>query len=61
MTSPINLPIVGLIKMFDIRKEDLLKMWQRVVEEADISIQFKERMEQISKTENGFLVTTSKR
>ena len=60
MTSPINLPIVGQIKMFDIRKEDLLKMWQRVVEEANILIQFKERMEQITKTENGFLVKTSK-
>ena len=60
MTAPINLPIVGEIKMFDIRKEDLLNIWQRVVKEADISIQFNERMEQITKTEHGFLVTTSK-
>ena len=60
MTAPINLPIVGEIKMFDIRKEDLLNIWQRVVKEADILIQFNERMEQITKTENGFLVTTSK-
>ena len=60
MTAPINLPIVGEIKMFDIRKEDLLNIWQRVVKEADILIQFNERMEQITKTEHGFLVTTSK-
>jgi thioredoxin reductase len=60
MTSPINLPIVGEIKMFNIRKEELLRKWQRIVEDTNITIQFNERMEQITKTQNGFLVTTTK-
>ena len=60
LTSPINLPIVGELKIFNIRKEELLRTWQKVVEDAKISIQFNERMEKITKTDHGFLVTTPK-
>lgn len=60
MTAPVNLPIVGTIKMFEIRKEELLGIWNRVVKEADIKINFFERMEKISPSENGFTVQTNK-
>ena len=60
LTSPINLPIVGELKIFNIRKEELLRTWQKVVEDAKISIQFNERMEKITKTDHGFLITTPK-
>ncbi len=60
MTAPVKLPIVGEVKIYDIRKEELLGMWNRVVKETGIRINFYERMEKISQNEHGFLVQTSK-
>ena len=60
MTAPVKLPIVGTIKMFEIRKEELLGIWNRVVKDADIKINFFERMEKIAPSENGFTVQTNK-
>jgi len=60
MTAPVKLPMVGEIKMYDIRKEELLGMWNRVKNETGIRISFFERMEQIKTTDHGFIVTTSK-
>jgi len=60
MTAPVKLPIIGTIKMYEIRKEELLRIWSRVTKEADIKINFFERMEKIQPTENGFTVQTSK-
>ena len=60
MTAPVKLPIVGEIKMYDIRKEDLLGMWNRVKQETGIAISFNERMEKITPSDHGFIVQTSK-
>lgn len=61
MTAPVNLPIVGTIKMFEIRKEELLGIWNRVTQEAGIKINFFERMEKITPRDGGgFTVQTSK-
>ncbi len=60
MTAPVKLPIVGEIKIYDIRKEELLGMWNRVVEETGIRFNFNERMEKITPSANGFVVQTSK-
>ncbi len=60
MTAPVKLPIVGTIKMFEIRKEELLGIWNRVTKEADIKINFHERMEKVTPSEKGFIVQTSK-
>lgn len=61
MTAPVKLPIVGIIKMFEIRKEELLGIWNRVTKEAGIKINFFERMEKITPRDGGgFTVQTSK-
>lgn len=61
MTAPVKLPIVGTIKMFEIRKEELLNIWNRVTKQADIKINFFERMEKITPRDGGgFKVQTSK-
>ncbi len=60
MTAPVKLPIVGEIKIYDIRKEELLGMWNRVVAETDIRFNFNERMEKLTPSANGFTVQTSK-
>jgi thioredoxin reductase (NADPH) len=60
MTAPIKLPLVGEVKIYEIRKEELLGLWNRVMKETGIKVNFFERMEKINQTANGFIVTTSK-
>jgi thioredoxin reductase/ferredoxin len=60
MTQPVTLPIVGKVEMYDISKEELLGFWLRVLREHDLNVTFNERMETVTKTENGFEVKTSK-
>jgi len=60
MTAPVKLPIIGIIKMFDIRKEELLSIWNRIMKQSEIKINFLECMEKISQGPNGFMVQTSK-
>lgn len=60
MTAPVKLPIVGLIKMGEISKEALLEFWNGVVHKTGMKINFNERMENITKSGDGFLVKTNK-
>jgi thioredoxin reductase (NADPH) len=59
MTSPVNLPLVGKVKMTEISKEALLEFWHGVVGETGLTIHFKERMEEIRPDREGFLVKTT--
>lgn len=60
MTQPVILPIVGKVEMYDISKEELLGFWLRVLRDHSLNVSFNERMETVTKTENGFEVKTSK-
>ncbi len=60
MTAPVVLPIIGSVKMGEISKEALLEFWNGVVKKTNMKINFHERMETITKTDNGFIVKTSK-
>ena len=60
MTAPMHLPLVGLIKAFEISKEELLGMWNRVVLQTGLKINFNERLEKITPKDKGFTVATSK-
>ena len=60
MTAPVNLPIIGQVKMGEISKEALLEFWNGVVKKAGLKINFFERMENITKTDKGFIVKTNK-
>lgn len=60
MTAPIELPIVGEVRMHEISKEDLLAFWNGVIDQAGIKINFGERMENIARTDKGFIVKTTK-
>ncbi len=60
MTAPMQLPMLGKVKMSEISKEKLLEFWQGVVKKAGLKIQFSERMETISKNGSGFTVKTSR-
>lgn len=60
MTAPMQLPLVGKVKMGEISKESLLAFWQDVVQKTRLKINFNERMEAITPEDKGFVVKTSR-
>lgn len=60
MTAPIELPIIGQVTMGEISKEALLEFWDKVIAKTGMKINYNERMETITKAENGFIVKTTK-
>jgi len=61
MTAPMNLPMLGTVKMSEISKEKLLEFWLGVVKKTNVKLNFSERMETITKKGTGFVVKTSKK
>ena len=59
MTAPMNLPIIGKIKIRETNKEALMELWEQVITKAEIKINFSERMEKIERQGNTFTVTTN--
>ncbi len=60
MTAPVQLPIIGKVKMGEISKESLLEFWQGVLKKTGLKVSFFERMEKIRPEGEGFVVKTSK-
>jgi len=60
MTAPMELPLIGTIKVKEISKESLMELWLSVIAKVPMPIQFSERMEDIVKEGTGFVVRTSK-
>lgn len=61
MTQPATLPIIGKVKMRETSKEALLEFWQGVAKKTGVKINYRERMEDISKNGSGFVVKTTRR
>lgn len=59
MTAPVQLPIVGKVRMSEISKEALLDFWNGIVDKTDLKISFRERMERIESNGRSFKVKTS--
>jgi thioredoxin reductase len=60
MTAPVNLPIIGKVKFTETSKEALLEFWHEVESKTGLKINYHERMEEITKTAEGYQVKTSK-
>jgi thioredoxin reductase/NAD-dependent dihydropyrimidine dehydrogenase PreA subunit len=60
MTSPMDLPLVGKIKLFQTSKAELLDLWQTVLKKNNISVQENSKVESIVFEEDIFKVTTIK-
>ena len=60
MTAPVELPMVGKVKFRETTKEKLLEFWQKVEKETGVKINYKERVDEIHKTEQGFEVKTNR-
>lgn len=60
MTAPVDLPIVGRVKMTETTKEALLAFWQNIEHKVGLRINYQERMLSASSIADGFVVHTSK-
>jgi thioredoxin reductase (NADPH) len=60
MTAPMNLPIIGKIKIKETSKEELMKLWEDVVDKTGIKINFSERMEKIERQGDAFSIVTNR-
>ncbi len=60
MTAPVVLPIIGSVKIFETTKEKLLSFWLSIEKKTGIKISYKEKMNTIKCTNEGFTVTSSK-
>ena len=60
MTAPMNLPIIGKVKISETRKEALMELWQDVQRKTGIKINEGERVEEIQKKDEGFVVRTTR-
>lgn len=61
MTHPMQIPTVGKVKLGEISKERLLDLWKRIINQAGLSVSFRERVLSVLRSDNGFLVKTSAR
>lgn len=60
MTSPMNLPLYGKVKLFDTSKDELLELWKKVINENDIKINESTKVEDIVPQKDGtFKVITN--
>ncbi len=60
MTSPMNLPLLGKIKLVETTKLELLRLWERVLSDNKININEAEKVNFVRKVNGYFKVETSK-
>ncbi len=60
MTSPMNLPLHGKVKLFDTSKSELLELWQEVLGKNNITVKERTKVESIQPDGNGFKVHTNR-
>lgn len=59
MTRPAELPIYGPLRFKTVRKERLIALWEKIVEDTALEIQEGVRVERVTATEWGFEVKTT--
>ena len=60
MTAPAKLPIIGQVNFGETTKEILMDFWKAATQKSGIKVNTFERMDNIEKAEDGFMVQTSK-
>jgi thioredoxin reductase (NADPH) len=60
MTSPMELPLHGRVKLAETSKSELLELWNEVLNKNKISVNEQEKVESIEKINDYFLVVTNK-
>ena len=59
MTSPMDLPLHGKVKLFETSKKELLELWDEVLDKNKIEIQERKKVKEIVSENGGFFVNTS--
>lgn len=59
MTSPMDIPLYGKIKLVETTKTELINLWTDVLSKNNIVINEHERVEQIQKNDDHFIVKSS--
>ena len=59
MTSPMDLPLYGKVKLRETSKSQLLELWNSLITEHNIIIKENSKVEAITKVDNIFHITTS--
>lgn len=59
MTSPMDLPLHGKVKLYETSKTELLELWDTVLTKNEIAILENHKVERITKYENGFKLECS--
>ena len=59
MTRPVQLPIIGQVKITETTKEALIKFWKKIEQRTGIKINYRERMDSVVKTDDGFIVKSA--
>src|ERR1700752_1280067 len=60
MTAPATVPLLGKVNFRQTSKEALLQFWQEAERKTDIRINYRERVEDITRTGDGFTVKSDK-
>ncbi|MCC6207447.1 MAG: NAD(P)-binding domain-containing protein [Gammaproteobacteria bacterium] len=60
MTSPMDIPLIGKVRLTETDKETLLKLWQDIERKTGVRINYHERVDRIEPVANGFRVTSSR-
>jgi thioredoxin reductase len=60
MTSTVELPLIGRLKISQTTKEELLEFWRNVASRTGVEIRYRERVESITTRGEGFLVQSTK-
>ncbi|MGH8306483.1 MAG: NAD(P)-binding domain-containing protein, partial [Steroidobacteraceae bacterium] len=59
MTAPATVPLLGKVNFRQTSKEALLKYWQEAERKTGVKINYRERVEDIARTDGGFTVKTT--
>ncbi len=59
MTSPMDLPLYGKVKLTETKKSELLDLWEKVLSENNLTIKERSKVEHISKKGDLFNVVTA--
>ena len=58
MTSPMNLPLYGKVRLFETSKTELLELWEKVIQKNEIEIRERQKVESIQRVNGHFLIET---
>ena len=58
MTSPMDLPLFGKVKLFETNKTELLDLWNKVLSKNEIEIKENSKVESISLVNNNYKIMT---